>query len=332
MTGALVPGSAAAATGVGFSADPLAIQVPPYLVAGDTIGITAPAGYVKPEDMTGTIAQLKAWGFRVKMGSTIGKRFFSLAGTDDERRTDLQQMLDDRDVKAIFCARGGYGSVRIVEALDWSAFKRHPKWIVGFSDITVLHSHVNRRLQVASIHSKMGNAFPSEPSTEPIYKDTADSIRKALVGDTITYPVPYNIHNRPGTGSGQLVGGNLKTLESLAGSSSDLSTAGKILFVEDVGEYAYSVDRMFWNLLQSGKLDKLAGLIIGGFRLKPSEDTDEEFGLDLYAIVQEKIAKFGYPVCFDFPVGHQKNNFALKCGLRHQFTVTKDAVTLIERP
>jgi muramoyltetrapeptide carboxypeptidase len=306
-------------------------QLPPYLVKGDLIGITAPAGFLLPGDMAPAVKQLEAWGFRVRLGTTIGTRSGSFAGTDDERLADLQRMLDDREVKAILCARGGYGSVRIIERIDWSLFKKHPKWILGFSDITVIHSYISRNIGVASIHSKMGGAFPaSNTDMEQVVRDTADSIRKALIGQQIPYPVVPNAKNRTGSGSGVLVGGNLKTIESLAGSKSDLDTRNKILFVEDVGEYLYSIDRMFWNLRQTGKLEKLAGLIIGGFRVKPMEDPDEEFGTDLYGIVMEKVSAYRYPVCFDFPVGHQKNNYALKCGVRHQLDVTATQVTLTE--
>ncbi|RYY60938.1 MAG: LD-carboxypeptidase, partial [Chitinophagaceae bacterium] len=253
------------------------------------------------------------------------------SGTDEERLADLQQQLDDREVKAIFCARGGYGSVRIIERVNWDKFRKHPKWILGFSDITVIHSYVNRNTGVASIHSKMGGAFPADTSSiEQVVRDTAESIRKALIGEKIIYPVQPHEKNRPGRGTGVLVGGNLKTLESLAGSKSDIDTKNKILFLEDVGEYLYSIDRMFWNLEQSGKLDKLAGLVIGGFRVKPADTPDEEFGKDLYEIVLEKTRRFNYPVCFDFPVGHQKNNYAMKCGVKHTLDVSPAEVKLTE--
>ncbi|RYY57077.1 MAG: LD-carboxypeptidase [Chitinophagaceae bacterium] len=315
------------------TADPgdTAPRIPPYLQKGDLIGITAPAGFLQVADISPAVKQLESWGFKVKMGSTVGKRSGSLAGTDDERLVDIQQLLDDRQVKAIFCARGGYGSVRIIERIDWTKFRQAPKWIIGFSDITVIHSYLNRRLGIASIHSKMGGAFPADTSNiDDVVKETADSIRRALTGLDIVYPVKPHPRNRPGKASGALVGGNLKTLESLGGSMSDLYTKDKILFVEDVGEYAYSVDRMFWNLRQSGKLDKLAGLVIGGFRIKAEDNPDDEFGKDLYDIVWEKIGAYDYPVCFDFPVGHQKNNYALKCGIRHQLEVGTAKVSLKE--
>ncbi len=310
---------------------PGSIIIPPYLKQGDTIGITSPAGYTTLKDIQPAIDQIQSWGFKIKVGDTIGKRDFTFGGTDDERRADFQQMIDDASVKAILCARGGYGFVRIIDRIDFSKLKLHPKWMIGFSDITVLHSHANRNVGIATIHSKMCNSFPEDWSkAEPVQIETINSIRDALKGVKMHYsPVP-NEKNRLGTATGTLVGGNLKTLESLAGSKSDITTAGKILFVEDTGEYMYSIDRMFWNLKRSGKLDHLAGLIVGGFKVKPDDDPTEQFGKTLQEIVLEKIKDCTYPVCFDFPVGHQKNNFALKCGLKHKLVISTSQSTLNE--
>ncbi|HTD93607.1 MAG TPA: LD-carboxypeptidase [Chitinophagaceae bacterium] len=306
-------------------------SIPPYLKAGDTIGITSPAGYITLDEIRPSIALMESWGYQVRVGSTIGKRDFTFGGTDEERADDLQHMLDDRSVKAIMCARGGYGSVRIVDRLKWNMFSKQPKWVIGFSDITVLHSHINHNLGIATIHSKMCNSFPDDwAKADDPQKATIDSIRKALSGEKMRYEFASNPFNRAGSTMGALVGGNLKTLESLAGSSSNIVTKGKILFVEDTGEYLYSIDRMFWNLLRTGKLAQLAGLIIGGFKVKPSEDPAEEFGKNLQEIVLEKLKETDYPVCFDFPVGHQRNNFALKCGARHKLAVKADECSLME--
>ncbi|WP_394353214.1 S66 peptidase family protein [Paraflavitalea devenefica] len=274
--------------------------------------------------------QMKSWGFTIKVGDTVGKRDFTFGGSDADRAADFQQMMDDPAVKAIMCARGGYGFVRIVDRLDFTKLAAKPKWIIGFSDITVLHGHLSRNYGIASIHSKMCNSFPDDWSkADPLQMDTILSIKRALTGETIQYTTLPSAFNRTGTATGVLVGGNLKTIETLAGSKSDLQTAGKILFVEDTGEYLYSIDRMFWNLLRTGKLQGLKGLIIGGFKVKP-DDPGEEFGRALQDIVLEKVKDFSYPVCFDFPVGHQKNNFALKCGVVHKLTVSPEAVTLNE--
>jgi muramoyltetrapeptide carboxypeptidase len=305
--------------------------VPRKLKPGDTIAITSPAGYITLEEIAPAIKQIESWGLKIKIGNSIGKRDFTFGGTDAERTADLQQLLDDPKVKAILCARGGYGALRIVDRLNFTQFLQHPKWVIGFSDITVLHSHINRNFGVATIHSKMCNSFPDDWSkAEPIQIETILSIRQALMTEKMQYAAIPNARNVVGLATGMLVGGNLKTIESLAGSKSDLHTAGKIFFVEDTGEYLYSIDRMFWNLKRSGKLSLLKGLIIGGFKIKTAEDPKEEFGKDLQEIVLEKIKNYKYPVCFDFPVGHQKNNFALKCGVVHQLRVSDNTVTLKE--
>jgi muramoyltetrapeptide carboxypeptidase len=304
--------------------------IPGYLVKGDTIGITCPAGYITPEEIQPAVNKLKEWGFEINTGNTVGKKDFTFGGTDEERLNDFQAMLDDKNIKAILCARGGYGAVRIIDKIDFKKFAAHPKWIIGFSDITVMHSHLNRNYSIASLHSKMCNSFPDDWSkAEPIQKETIESIQKCLTGEKMSYTALPNLKNKPGIASGDLVGGNLKTLESLAGSSSDLITKNKILFAEDTGEYAYSIDRMFWNLKRSGKLSQLQGLIIGGFKIK-KDDEGEEFGKTLEEIVLEKVIEYNYPVCFDFPVGHQKNNFALKCGVVHRLEVNTDGVSLNE--
>lgn len=294
------------------------------------IGISSPAGYITHEEILPSVRRMESWGFRIRLGRTIGKRDATFGGTDEERAADLQEMLNDRQIKAIMCARGGYGSVRIVDRLQWNAFRDHPKWIIGFSDITVLHSHINRNFGIATLHSKMCNSFPKDwDKADPVQKETIDSIRKALLGETMTYSFTGNALNRTGITTGTLIGGNLKTLETLAGSSSDIRTANKILFVEDTGEYLYSIDRMFWNLERTGKLEQLAGLIVGGFKVK-QDDPGEVFGKNLQQIVLEKVKKYNYPVCFDFPVGHQRDNFALKCGATHKLTVQTGGCTLTD--
>jgi muramoyltetrapeptide carboxypeptidase len=306
--------------------------LPAYLKPGDTLAITSPAGYTSLKEIEPAVQQIQSWGFKVKLGSTIGKRHFIFGGTDEERLNDFQQLLDDKTVKAILCARGGYGFVRIIDQLNFTKFKLLPKWLIGFSDITVLHSHVNRNIGIASIHSKMCNSFPEDwNQAEPIQIETILSIRDALKGVKMNYTAPFNTNNKTGTAEGFLVGGNLKTIESLSGSKSDLRTEGKILFVEDTGEYLYSIDRMFWNLKRSGKLDKLAGLVVGGFKLKKDEgENDTEFGKTIEEIVLEKVKEYKYPVCFDFPVGHQKNNYALKCGVRHRLQIGSEKTALTE--
>jgi len=303
---------------------------PPYLKPGDVIGITSPAGYITPPELEPAISLMESWGYKVKMGNAIGKRDFTRGGTTSERLADLQQMLDDPKIKAIMCARGGYGSISIVDELNWAKFKIQPKWLIGFSDITILHNHIHRNLQIASIHSKMCNSFPDDWSrVEPMQVLTINSIRDALSGKKMTYSALANSRNRHGDAEGILVGGNLKTIETLSGTASDINTNGKLLFVEDTFEYLYSIDRMFWSLKRTGKLKGLKGLIIGGFGVRP-DDIGEEFGRTLEEIVLEKVKEFRYPVCFDFPVGHQRANFALKCGVRHKLIVESEKSSLTE--
>ncbi len=309
---------------------PLIPVVPRYLKHGDIIGITSPAGYITVKEIEPSVQQMMSWGFKIKIGNTIGKRNFGFGGTDEERIKDMQMMLDDPSLAAIMCARGGYGVIRIIDRLDFRKFQQRPKWIIGFSDVTILHSHLNKNLGIASIHSKMCNSFPDDWSiADELQKQTIYSIRDALAGLPVRYPVIPSVYNKNGTAEGVLVGGNLKTIESLSGTESDLYTNGKILFVEDTGEYLYSIDRMFWNLKRTGKLVGLKGLIVGGFKIKP-DDPGEEFGISLQSIVLDKLKDYHYPVCFDFPVGHQKNNFAVKCGARYRMKINPVSCTLEE--
>ncbi len=308
-------------------------KIPPYLKRGDMIGITCPAGYIENEDIRPAITKLAEWGFEILVGDTVGKRDFTFGGTDEERLKDLQYQLDHPGVKAILCARGGYGMVRIIDRLNFTKFTLHPKWILGFSDVTVLHAHLNKNIGIASIHSKMCNSFPADwNNAEASQKDSIESIKDCLTGVRMKYHFPSSSSNRTGVAEGVLIGGNLKTIETLAGTKSDINTDGKILFVEDTGEYLYSIDRMFWNLARTGKLSRLRGLIVGGFKTKTADDPTEEFGLSLQEIVLEKVRSYRYPVCFDFPVGHQKNNVALKCGVQHRLSITDNDCTLSQIP
>ena len=303
---------------------------PAFLKAGDIIGITAPAGYITSGEIRSAVQKMESWGYKIQVGETIDKRDFTFGGTDEERAKDFQKMLDDPKIKAIMCARGGYGVVRIIDKLNWEKFKLKPKWIIGFSDVTVFHSHLNKNFGIASIHSKMCNSFSDDWSlAEPIQIETIESIQLALSGKKMKYSAIPNPQNKLGTTDGVLIGGNLKMLETLTGTKSDINTAGKILFVEDTGEYMYNVDRMFWNLKRTGKLSQLKGLIIGGFKIKVDEDSDD-FGKTLQDVVLEKVKAYHYPLCFDFPVGHQRNNYALKCGVKHRLEVKNENVILKE--
>jgi muramoyltetrapeptide carboxypeptidase len=304
------------------------IKIPPYLKPGDTIGITSPAGSISLSGIQPAVQLMESWGYKIAIGSTIGKKDFTYGGTDKERLEDLQQLLDNPVIKAIMCARGGYGIVRIIDQLDFTEFIKHPKWLIGFSDVTVLHCHINQNFGIATLHAKMCNSFPDDwTKAEPIQISTILSIRQALAGEDFKYTAPITQSNRLGRAEGVLVGGNLSIIASNSGTKSDLHTAGKILFLEDTGEYLYNIDRMFWNLKRTGKLAHLAGLIIGGFSAKP-DDPGEIFGKTTEEIVMEKVKEYDYPVCFNFPSGHQRANFALKCGTQHLLEVGREGSML----
>jgi muramoyltetrapeptide carboxypeptidase len=301
------------------------IKTPSYLQTGDTIGVLCPAGYMSFEKAQTCIKTFESWGYKIKIGKTVGsdsQDFFS--GNDEERLADIQQMLDDDAVKAVFCARGGYGIGRIIEQIDFKKFKKYPKWVIGFSDVTILHSHIYANYKIASIHGAMASAFNKDE-----YKNEfVQSLKNVLEGKKIKYDCAVHELNKKGEAVGELVGGNLTLLAHLIGTSSDIKTKGKILFLEDVGEYLYNIDRMFYQLKRNGKLNRLAGLIIGGF--SNMKDTDRPFGKNVYEIINDVVKGYDYPVCFNFPVGHQKENFALKTGVGYKLKIAKNKVTLEE--
>lgn len=301
------------------------IKTPPYLQKGDTIGITCPAGFMHKERAQVCIDTLQSWGYNVIVGKTLGSdstNYFS--GTDKERLNELQQMLDDSTIKAILCGRGGYGAGRIIEQLDFNAFKKNPKWVIGFSDITILHSHIYSNYKISTLHAPMAGAF-NEGGAEGEY---VLSLKNALEGKKIKYECAVHDFNRKGEAIGELIGGNLALLAHCIGTSSDIKTKGRILFIEDIGEYLYNVDRMLYQLKRSGKLDKLAGLIIGGFT--DMKDTERPFGKTVEEIIKETVNEYDYPVCFNFPVSHGKENYALKIGAGYKLKVGKSKVVLEE--
>jgi muramoyltetrapeptide carboxypeptidase len=300
-------------------------QTPPYLEKGDTIGIVCPAGYMAAEKVQTCISTLKEWGYAVKLGKTIGgdsSTYFS--GTDEERLADFQQMLDDDEVKAVLCGRGGYGTGRIINKISFKKFRKRPKWIIGYSDITVIHSHLYSNFDISSLHAPMAGAFNGEG-----YKNEfVLSLKNALEGQAANYSCAVHEFNRNGKGSGELVGGNLALLAHLTGTGSDIETKGRILFIEDVGEYSYNIDRMLYQLKRSGKLYKLAGLVVGGFT--DMKDTERPFGKTVHEIIRDIVASYDYPVCFDFPVSHTDRNYALKIGVKYRLKVSKKGARLEE--
>lgn len=301
------------------------IKLPPFLKKGDTIGIVCPAGFMTAEKATTCVATLKEWGYNVKVGKTVGghsKTYFS--GTDEERLIDFQNMLDDVDVKAILCGRGGYGTGRIIDSIDFKKFKKSPKWIIGYSDITVFHAHIYSNFGISTIHSPMAAAFNEGGNTN----EYVLSLRDALKGKKAFYHCDDHSLNRNGIGEGELIGGNLAMLAHLVGSRSDINTKGKILFIEDVGEYQYNIDRMMHQLKRSGKLKDLNGLVFGIF--SDTKDTERPFGTTLHQMLFDIVSEYNYPVCFEFPVSHTEKNYALKIGVRHQLKVGKAKVQLKE--
>jgi muramoyltetrapeptide carboxypeptidase len=301
------------------------IKVPPYLQKGDTIGLVCPAGYMELEKAQTCINTLQDWGYQVRVGKTVGSNsatYFS--GTDEERLTDLQQMLNDDEVKALLCARGGYGMGRIVGQVDFKKFSKQPKWIIGYSDITVLHAHLYSNYYISSLHAPMAGAF----NEEGYRNEYVLSLKNALEGKKTKYSSAVHEYNKKGEAIGELVGGNLALLAHGVGTDSDIKTKGRILFVEDIGEYLYNIDRMFYQLKRSGKLSRLAGLIIGGFT--DMKDTERPFGKTVYEIIHELVKEYDYPVCFGFPVSHSAENYALKVGVGYKLKVGKSKVTLEE--
>jgi len=298
--------------------------IPPYLSKGDTIGIVCPGGYLPIEKAQTCIRVLTEWGFEVKAGKTLGSQLNYFSGNDEQRLEDLQEMLDDDSIKAVLCGRGGYGVGRIIDRINFKRFKKKPKWIIGYSDITVLHSHIYNRFKIASLHSPMAAAFNDDE-----YKNEyIQSLKAVLTSEKPKYSCEIDPRNNTGTATGTLVGGNLSILAHLTGTPSDINTKGKILFLEDVGEYIYNIDRMLYQLKRNGKFDELEGLIIGGFT--ETKDTVIPFGKDAYEVVYDAIKEYSYPVCFRFPVGHARENYVLKVGAQYKLHVGKKVVTLQE--
>jgi muramoyltetrapeptide carboxypeptidase len=301
------------------------VKIPPYLQPGDTIGMVCPAGFMLPEKMQTCIDTLQSWGYAIKKGRTLSSNsstYFS--GNDEERLSDLQEMLDDDSVKAILCARGGYGVGRIIDDIDFKKFKKNPKWIIGFSDITILHAHIYRHCKTATLHAPMAGAFNDGGFNNRYVL----SLKNALEGKKTRYAIPPHALNKKGEAVGELIGGNLSLLAHLTGSPADYKFKGRILFLEDVGEYLYNIDRMMYQLKRSGKLDRLAGVIIGGFT--DTKDTERPFGETAYDIIHRIFSEYEYPVCYGFPVSHEKENLALKIGVGYKLKVGKGKVTLGE--
>ncbi len=296
------------------------MQQPPFLKKGDKIGIISPARKVSKEDVQPAVELFNNWGLGVVFGKNLFHQDNQFSGTDAERAEDLQTMLDDASVKAIISARGGYGTLRIIDRIDFSKFKKHPKWIVGYSDITVLHSHIHT-FGIETLHATMPINFIK-------HAEATDTIRKALFGEKLAYKIESHPLNKilfPATIQGDVVGGNLSLLYALTGSFSDINTNGKILFIEDLDEYLYHIDRMMLSLKRSGKLAHLKALIVGG--MTDMKDNTIPFGKTAEEIILDTVKEYNYPVVFGFPAGHIDKNFAIYFGKRVRLTL-RDKVIL----
>lgn len=291
----------------------------PYLKKGDKVAITCPAKKL-PIPMTDAVTLLTGWGLEVVLGDTVNASYHQFAGDDAFRAADLQRFINDDSIKAIICARGGYGTIRMVDLVDFSRLITNPKWLVGFSDITLLHSHIINNYNMPCIHGQMPMNIPDASAY------SLETLRKALFGEDLSYQIAPNPLNRVGNSGGMLIGGNLSLLLAVINSVSDVDYSGKVLFIEDVGEYLYAVDRMLRALKRAGKLKNLAGLIVGGFT--DLKDNDIPFGQTLPEIVMDVVAEYDYPVCFDFPAGHVSNNCSLVLGKTINLLVQTDSVDM----
>ena len=299
------------------------MKKPPFLKPGDTIGICCPAGYMPSEKVETCINTLKKWGYKVKKGKTVGgKSSTYFSGTDAERLNDLQILLDDKNVNAILFARGGYGTTRILDDIDWTDFKKNPKWIIGFSDITILLSYIHEQLNTQCIHGPMASAFMVMNGKSKYVLSLKDTIE----GKPTVYLAKSNKYNALGKAKGEIIGGNLCLLAHGIGTNAEIDTKGKILFIEDTGEQLYNIDRMMLQLKRAGKLKELKAIIVGGF--SDSKDTDRPFGKDAYQIISDIIEEYDYPKAFGFPVGHDKENVALTIGGKYNLAVEEDGTIL----
>jgi muramoyltetrapeptide carboxypeptidase len=292
---------------------------PAFLKKGDKIGIVAPARKISMEELNYSIDVFKSWGLEVVLGKNLFGQDNQFSGTDEQRAADLQDMLDDNSIKAIISARGGYGTLRIIDRLNFSGFVKHPKWIIGYSDITILHSHIRQNFGIETLHTTMPINFSKNA-------EAVETMRKALFGEKLIYNISPHPLNRLGTAEAKLSGGNLSLIYALAGSKSDIDTSGKILFLEDLDEYLYHVDRMMLNLKRSGKLENLAGLVIGG--MTNMKDNLVPFGKTAEEIIFDAVKEYNYPVCFNFPAGHVERNLAMVMGRKVKLSVTVIGATL----
>jgi muramoyltetrapeptide carboxypeptidase len=290
---------------------------PPSLQTGSKVRLVSPAGAIEPELVTGAAACLKLWGLDVRIGRHATQRLGRFAGDDDQRLDDLQEAFDDPDCRAVFCTRGGYGTIRLLERIRWEGFQRSPKWLVGFSDITMLHACL-LRFGIKSIHGGMAKALSESLDS---HLESMHCLKDILFGSVPSYSCAPHTLNRSGSAEGILAGGNLSILYSLRGTEYDQIPEKSILFIEDIGEKPYVVDRMMYNLKLGGVLARLSGLIVGNFS---DFEEDSTFGKTVHEIIADAVSSYSYPVCFEFPVGHSGLNMPLICGATVRLTVHAD--------
>jgi muramoyltetrapeptide carboxypeptidase len=292
---------------------------PEFLQKGDTVAIVATARKIDATTLQPAVKLLESWGLHVVLGKTIGKEENQLAGPVWLRATDFHEMIDTPKNKAIWAAKGGYGTVRIIDRIDFTNFKKKPKWICGFSDVTVLHSHLNN-MGIETLHSLMA------VSTKTATPEAIESFRKALFGQNLEYQFPAHEYNKTGKAKGELVGGNLSVLYSIMGSKSEIDYKGKILFIEDLDEYLYHIDRMMMNLKRNGYFDGLKAVVIGG--MTEMNDNDIPWGKDAMQIVQDVLKDYKFPIIYNFPAGHIKDNRAMILGKTVSIDVTATGSTV----
>ncbi|MGB0390282.1 MAG: S66 peptidase family protein [Salibacteraceae bacterium] len=296
----------------------------PPLKIGDLILIISPAKAIPNKYVELAIQEFESWGLKVEVGLYAKGKHYYFSGKDSERADDLQWALNHPKAKAIVTARGGYGSIRIIDKVDYTMFKRNPKWIVGFSDVTIFHNKLHSEFELPSIHAVAPLYFDRLKSSNK----TLTTLKAALFGEEMITKISAYSFNKLGEGEGLLVGGNLAIIASLIGSSLDIETDGKILFLEEVSEYAYRFDRMLWSLKKAGKLDNLEGLIFGG--LTDIKESQETFGCDIEELVNDVVSDYNYPVMFNYPAGHQLDNRALVMGQKYVLKVEKNGATVIK--
>ncbi len=292
---------------------------PPYLQKGDTIAIVATARKNIDDNLKFAQDLLTSWGLNYKIGSTIGLDLNQLAGTDEQRAKDFQDQMDNHNIKAIWCVRGGYGTIRMIDLLDFTEFKKSPKWIIGFSDVTVLHNHLNT-MGYKTIHGIM-------PVSSKASEDAKETLRKSLFGEKLEYKIDTHNMNCFGTATGELVGGNLSILYSLLGSKSAIDCNKKILFIEDLDEYLYHIDRMMMNLKRCGCLENLNGIVVGG--MTKMKDNDIPWGKDALEIIQDITKNLKIPIIYNFPAGHLSDNRALILGSKVTIEAKAECSTMV---